>query len=125
MLTTGGKCKETCILLLLNILLPTVDVYSDLALIVKLYLIGSQNYAIILFVPFLLNYSISWVKMWQLEKCTILPMASTFHSCYPQYLAVRVIQLLWKDANKGLEKKNSKFPFRTPERPTSVHEHHI
>ena len=96
-----------CILLLLNILLPTVDVYSGLALIVKLYLIGSQNYAIILFVPFLLNYSISWVKMWHLEKCSFFPMASAFLSCYPQYLAVRVIQLLWKDANKGLEKRDA------------------
>ena len=48
--------KETILLVLLSIILPSLDVYSDLVLIVKFY-IGRGTMMV---VPFLLNYLICW-----------------------------------------------------------------
>ena len=44
------------IILLLNILLPTADVFTDIILIVKLYFGGHPNTATVLLMPCLLSY---------------------------------------------------------------------
>ena len=43
MTSRGVKIKETIILILLNIALPSVDVYSDIGLILKFYVKGSRS----------------------------------------------------------------------------------
>ena len=69
----GEKIKETVILSLLNIGLPSVDVGSDIALMIKFY-VGSRSnpychdcydtphytWGTMMLVPFLLNYLICW-----------------------------------------------------------------
>ena len=44
------------IILALNILLPTADVFTDIILIVKLYFGGHPNTATVLLMPCLLSY---------------------------------------------------------------------
>ena len=105
MFTRAEKIKETCLLLILNILLPSVDVFSDVALIGNLYLTGSPHYASLLLMPFLLNYCLTWLTMWRLDRCRGLSWLFAALSCYPQYMATSVIRLMWKEPKKALEKK--------------------
>ena len=60
--------KETFLLGSLNIALPTVDVYSDIALASKLYYYGHPNWASILLGPFLVNYTFAWIAWFTTEK---------------------------------------------------------
>ena len=60
--------KEIFLLVLLHILLPTVDVYSDLALVTKLYYNNHPNWARLLLGPFLVNYTLCWIAWFTTEK---------------------------------------------------------
>ena len=62
--------KDIILLLVLNIALPTVDVYSDLYMIVKLFTNHPPhpNYAGLLLTPFLLNYFLTWFLWWRMDK---------------------------------------------------------
>ena len=62
--------KEIFLLALLNVALPTVDVYSDIALATKLYYNGHPKWASSLLVPFLVNYTLYWIA------CTVVLKAS-------------------------------------------------
>ena len=61
--------KETFLLGTLNVGLPTVDVYSDLALTTKLYLYEKRHYiyATSLLIPFFINYALGW-RAWYYSK---------------------------------------------------------
>merc|ERR1712179_147798 len=70
-----------------------------------LLLIGREDFAVLLLIPFLLNYLVSWVKMWQLDQCRILSLLAAMLSCYPQYLAGRVIHMIWAGKEKWSQRK--------------------
>ena len=61
------KVKDICALAVLNIVLPTVDVYSDLYLVIKLWSNGHPRWASGLLAPFLLNYILTWITWYKLE----------------------------------------------------------
>ena len=126
--------KETILLGILNIGLPTADVYSDIALTAKLYTatitttdwtydhyngtwtrtsttsIGHPIYATCLLIPFLVNYALGW-RAWYFSDMKNHHQRKKFTwilallGCYPQLLAARVIWLFWKQPGKALRKK--------------------
>jgi hypothetical protein len=51
-----------------NVILPTVDVASDLCMMVKLFSNGLPKWGSLLLGPFLLNYFLSWTLGRRLEK---------------------------------------------------------
>jgi hypothetical protein len=100
--------KEIFLLALLNIALPTVDVYSDLALVTKLYHNGHPKWASLLLGPFLVNYTLCWIAWFTTEKQRKFTWIAALLGCYPQLVAARIIWLFWTTQPlKGVrEKKN-------------------
>ena len=133
------QLKETAVLSLLNILLPTFDVYSDLAVSIEFF-VGSRrnpfcdelyeditdrikcyyNYSMptsnvtytpqptwgsMMLLPFLLNYLICWYVWATTDKRKAVTWFAPLLSFYPQYIASKVIWLIWTDPGKSLQKK--------------------
>jgi hypothetical protein len=107
MLSTWEKVKETMLLLPLNIILPSADVYSDLYLIAKLIISGHKLFAGLLFLPFALNYLLTWGIWWRIDKRKKVSWIAVALACYPQFRAVEVIILIWRNSEKGLAKKRT------------------
>ena len=97
--------KEIFLLALLNIVLPSADVYSDLALVTKLYHNDHPKYASLLLGPFLVNYTLCWIAWFTTEKQKKFTWISALLGCYPQLVAARIIWLLWTQPLKGMREK--------------------
>ena len=100
--------KEIFLLLFLNIILPTVDVYSDLALVIKLYFgccKSHPKWASLLLGPFLVNYTLCWFAWFTTEKQKKFTWIAALLGCYPQLVAARIIWLLWTQPLKGMREK--------------------
>ena len=135
------KTIETVILCLLNVALPTFDVYSDLVVSINFF-IGSRSnpacdklfdditdrikcyyndtistidvtytphvtWGTIMLVPFLLNCIICWYVWATTEKKKALSWVAALLSFYPQYVACKVIWLIWNDPKKGHQEKRN------------------
>ena len=97
--------SEIFLLVLLSIALPTVDVYSDLALATKLYTNGHPNWASLLLGPFLVNYTLCWIAWFTSEKQKKFTWIAALLGCYPQLVAARIIWLFWTQPKKGVREK--------------------
>ena len=97
--------SEIFLLVLLSIALPTVDVYSDLALATKLYTNGHPNWASLLLGPFLVNYTLCWIAWFTTEKQKKFTWIAALLGCYPQLVAARIIWLFWTQPQKGMREK--------------------
>ena len=137
----GEKIKETVVLSLLNVALLSVDVSSDLLLIVKFY-IGSRinpycyekdgsykdllhchyndsvptsnviytphyGWGTLMLFPFLLNYLICWYVWATTDKRKSVTWVAVLLGFYSQYVACKVIWLIWTNPRKGLQKKRN------------------
>ena len=101
--------KETFLLGTLNVGLPTVDVYSDLALTTKLYLHVNKHYiyATSLLIPFFINYALGWRAWYKSKRQKKYTWIFALLASYPQLVACRVIWLFWRrPAKAGREKKH-------------------
>jgi len=87
-------------LFVLNIILPTVDIYSDLALVIQMFLSSEASIGGILLVPFLLNYLLTWIVWWRIDKMKKISFISTTLSCYPQFCAAKVIYAIFTNSGK-------------------------
>ena len=125
--------KETLIHGTLNVGLPTFDMYSDIALTIKLYTTptttthwtqydngtwsnstttsyGHPIYATCIFIPFLINYVLGW-RAWYYDimkkSCNRKKYTWIFAllGCYPQLVALWIIYLFWTQAARGMKKK--------------------
>ena len=99
--------KETFLLGSLNVALPTVDVYSDIALATKLYYYGHPNWASVLLGPFLVNYTLAWIAWFTTEKKKNFSWIAALLGCYPQLVAARIIWLFWTQPLKGVREKRN------------------
>ena len=137
----GAKIKETFVLALLNVALPSVDVYSDLAMVTMFFSTenpsnpfcdekyGNGNkirrhlcytesshanltvytrhnaWGTMLLLPFLLNYLVVWYVWVTTDKRKAITWVAALLSFYPQFVACKIIWLIWTDNKKGLQKK--------------------
>ena len=97
--------RDIASLVVLNVVLPTVDIYSDLYMIVKLWINGHPRYACCLLAPFLLNYILTWLIWSRLKTKAHLSWIPVFFSCYPQFCAAKIIRKLWNDPRSGIMEK--------------------
>ena len=97
--------KEIFLVTLLIIVLPTVDVYSDIALATKLYHNGHPNWASLLLGPFLVNYTLAWIAWFTTEKKKKFSWIAALLGCSPQLVAARIIWLFWTQPKKGVREK--------------------
>ena len=97
--------KETFLLGSLNVALPTADVYSDLALTTKLFYNNHPNWASLLLVPFLVNYTLCWIAWFTTEKQKKFTWIAALLGCYPQLVAARIIWLFWTQPARGVKEK--------------------
>ena len=73
---------------------------------IEFFLKGHRHYGLMMLVPFLLNYLLTWLAWYSLDKRKQITWVTAAVSCYPQYCAARVIYLLWwGDAKKAVEEK--------------------
>ena len=85
-------------MLLFSILLPLVDIITDMRMIITFYLNDHPNYATMLLMPFCLNYIISFVKWYEWEpsklrkRTFIYPLLNVFE-IYGLY--AHDYQLIW------------------------------
>ena len=122
MLTTFQKIKETIFVSILNVLLPSVDIFTDLGSVIKLYIgskihpdcdkkselepytseedgliaaianssadmityISQPDWATALLMPFLINYIITWIVWWSVDKRKAVSWIAPLLSVYPQ-----------------------------------------
>jgi len=129
------KLLDSICITVFNIVLPTLDVYSDLVLIIthlhyKLPLLPDLpssheiNFGILLLPPFLINYLLTWLAWWRLEKKHQCSWFFPLFSCYPQYRAAALLRLTWSDeesaANerKTLEREVAEFEAMVESVPT-------
>ena len=119
--------KETIIMGTLNVGLPTIDVYSDIALSMRLYSttttpiyhinstlatdtidVRHPFWASSLLIPFIVNYMLGWYA-WVHSKWTReskkLTWIFAILGCYPQLLASRLIWLFWTKPKRAEREK--------------------
>ena len=97
--------KETLLMGSLQVVLPTGDVYTDLALIIKLFYNNNPIWASSLLVPFLINYTLCWIAWFNSEKQKKFTWIAALLGCYPQLVAARIIWLFWTQPKKGVREK--------------------
>ena len=131
MQTFNQRAKESLILSVFNILLPTTDMYSDLYFIGWLYIntpyhykckwphhypckwswneyrLNSQlfTWAGLLLGPFLFNYTLCWIAWFRMDKQKRKTWIAPLFGCYPQLIAVRIIWLFWANPVEGMRQK--------------------
>ena len=94
-------------LCLFDVTLPTLDIYSDLSLVIPWYLASHWKYATCMSIPLILQFSSTIYKWIQIEKpkrkkwSWILLLLQV----WPQWRAFRVMILLHKNAERAQNKK--------------------
>ena len=112
----------------LNVGLPTVDVYTDIALSARLYSstvthkdylngtlitttteVSHPFWASSLLIPFIVNYMLGWYAWvcteWKKESRKFTWIFAIL-GCYPQLLAGRIIWLFWTKPERAVMEKN-------------------
>ena len=116
----GNNKSECGTMLFFDVFMPSLDVYSDLSLVVPWYLDGHPSYALMMSLPPLLNFLFSTYKWWCTEKRSEKKWSwiLLLLQFYQQWKALKVIRLLWKgdkranDAKKEMLKEASSLePF--------------
>ena len=82
------------VILVLNIVLPTLDTFTDINLVIKLYR-GAENFygnwtnhpkmATAMLIPFLVNYIVSFVTFLRKEKDKEFSFIFALLNLYPQF----------------------------------------
>lgn len=97
--------KETFLMSSFKVVLPTMDVYSDIALATKLCIKQHYMWATSLLLPFLINYTLCWFAWFNYERQKKLSWIAPLLGCYPQLVALRIIWLFWTNPLKGMKEK--------------------
>lgn len=102
----GEIAKQLTVLILANLCLSTYDVYTDVTLILTLLANGSLKLGLTLMIPLLLNIAATTFQWWRYDspKEKRWTWILVVLLLWPQYKAVRVIILLFKDYEKSQEK---------------------
>ena len=90
-----------------EVVLPTVDVYSDASLVIPWYYAGHYKYAIAMSVPAVLNYAFSAYKWWSMEKKPEKKWtwALLLIQFWQQFRALKVIRLIYKQDPQASKKR--------------------
>ena len=97
--------KETFVFGSLKVVLPIVDVFSDVAMTTKLYINDRPDWASLLLGPVLINYALCWFAWFTTEKQKKFSWIAALLGCYPQLVAARIIWLFWTQPKKGVREK--------------------
>ena len=103
------KKSEWLTLLLFDVGLPTVDVYSDLSLIISWLVYHHWRYAFGLLIPILLKFILITYKWYMIEKkedkrwSWLLLLAQV----WPQWRSLRIVHLLYENDKRAQYKKQT------------------
>ena len=91
----------------LDVLVPTLDVYSDISIIVPWIIASHYKYAGSMAFPLLLQFAATIVKWYQLEKSKDKKWSWVFLvlQFWPQLRALRVIKMIYNGDTRADEKK--------------------
>ena len=102
--------------LVLHVVLPTLDVYSDLLLLLThlppgLDVVeevgggGTCSLGLLLLPPFLLHHLLAWLAWWRVDEARRCTWVFPALSCYPQYRAIRLLAPLWRGQEVAEERR--------------------
>ena len=106
--------SNVILIVFFGIFLHSVDVYSDIAFTVKLYINGNANYSYATMGPILAGFVCLLPHWWRIEdtrekKLKTLPLLVL--QCWPQYLACRILYFglvkkiaLWRTEKQRLNR---------------------
>ena len=102
-----GAATDIIKLLILNVVLPTADIYTDVRLVITLMKRGHYMFGLSLIAPIFLNCSVTWFSWWKMEKLQVKKWTwiLVILQIWPQYRAMRVIFLFLKGNPKAINKK--------------------
>ena len=92
----------------LDVLLPTLDVYGDVSLIVSWHYQGYNEYAAMMTIPLMLNYLFMSYKWWSMENASNKKWSwvLVLLQLWQQWKALKIIYKIFKkDVRAGEEKK--------------------
>ena len=118
------KAKKIVTVITLNLILPTLDIFSDLGFIIELFTWDEyeyiqdewdennlnflkRRYGIALSFFFLLNYLMCFLAWYRKEQEKLETFIFPLMNIYPQFCAGRVIKELWFNPMKGLKLKRN------------------
>ena len=90
-----------------EVVLPTVDAYSDATLVIPWYYAGHYKFAIAMTVPGVLNYAFTAYKWWSMEKRAEKKWtwALLLIQFWQQFRALKVIRLIYKKDPQASKKR--------------------
>ena len=101
--TTFGLIKETALLIAFGMVLPTLDVYFDVALIYQFANEGNPIFAGALSIPVIIFALFLLPHWWKTEK-NLCQRIKTFPllilHLWPQSRVAKLIRILWRDPEK-------------------------
>ena len=102
-----GGFKKVLPSVLFDVIMPTLDVYSDLSLIIPWYIAGHPTYAASMTVPLSLQFTSTIYQWIKIEKPADKKWSwiFLFLQLWPQLRALRIIHLLYKGNDKALHKR--------------------
>ena len=95
--------KEFTLLIVLGIVVPTVDVYSDGALIIQLSTSTHPRFAIALSVPLTISFLFLLPHWWKKEKTgcrRLMTFPLLLLQLWPQYRALQLLLTLWNNPRR-------------------------
>ena len=103
-----GLFKELTVLLVLGIVLPTADVYSDGALTYELFSSGHPKFGSALLTPLTLSFIFLFPHWWRTEKTKrrrLMTFPILIFQLWPQYRALQLMITLWKNRELKNQRK--------------------
>ena len=101
-------------LILFGIILPTTDVYSDLAFITKLLSKGHINYALSMLAPVILSFLLlipHWLRIEKTAKKRLGSLLFVILQIWPQTQAAKIVKMglydknpLWRSKKDSMER---------------------
>lgn len=95
--------KDAIVIVIFGILLPTTDVYSDVAFITFLFF-GDKGfhpkYAIVMICPLALSFVFTLIQYFGIEKHKLRVLPLLLLQIWPQYLQCRLLYWIWKKNEK-------------------------
>ena len=101
----GENVKETVAFTLINLVLPSINVYFALVLVINYFSDGYYDFEAMVLLPLLLNYLACWYIWATKDKRKAITWVAPLLGFYPQFVACKLIWLIWTGSKKGFQEK--------------------
>ena len=101
----GENVKETVAFTLINLVLPSINVYFALVLAINYFSGGYYEFEAMVLLPLLLNYLACWYIWATKDNRKAITWVAPLLGFYPQFVTCKLIWLIWTGSKKGFQEK--------------------